>query len=113
MGKGAMGKGAQQHALVDANGATRTKANKCTPAKGGAPAASEKEAAVALPCDVPCQDMMPIHFGDLEAWLRILADGLWLHAHLLLFCQCRVLAAWHCVPIFIQAPPLYRTQSGW
>ena len=25
MGKGAMGKGAQQHALVDANGATRTK----------------------------------------------------------------------------------------
>jgi hypothetical protein len=43
-----MGKGAQQHALVDANGATRTKANKCTPAKGSAPAASsEREVAVA------------------------------------------------------------------
>ena len=42
-----MGKGAQQHALVDANGATRTKANKCTPAKSGAPAASEKEVAIA------------------------------------------------------------------
>ncbi len=48
MGKGAMGKGAQQHALVDANGATRTKANKCTPAKGSAPAADNtKEVAVA------------------------------------------------------------------